>query len=45
VTGPNDDMNIPGVERIVFTMGLALLTFLGVARPHRTLASREAIEV
>ena len=43
MTGPNDDMNIPRVERIVFAMGLALLTFWGVARLHRTLASREAI--
>ncbi len=36
-------MNIPRVERIVFAMGLALLTFWGVARLHQTLASREAI--
>ena len=43
MTGPNDDMNIPRVERIVFAMGLALLTFWGVARLHRTLASRQAI--
>jgi hypothetical protein len=43
VTGPDDDMNIPRVERIVFAMGLALLTFWGVARLHRTLASQQAI--
>jgi len=43
VTGPDDDMNIPRVERIVFAIGLALLTFWGVARLHRTLASQEAI--
>jgi sortase A len=42
-TGPNDAMNIARVERIVFAMGLALLTFWGVARLHRTLASRGAI--
>jgi len=43
VTGRDDVMTIPRVERIVFAMGLALLTFWGVARLHRTLASREAI--
>jgi sortase A len=39
----DDDMNITRVEGIVFTVGLALLTFWGVVRVHRSLASREAI--
>lgn len=41
--GPDDDMNTTRVERIVLAIGLALLSFWGVARVHRTLASREAV--
>ncbi|HXJ11579.1 MAG TPA: class D sortase [Candidatus Limnocylindrales bacterium] len=36
-------MNIIRVEGIVFATGLALLTIWGVARIHRTIASRNAI--
>jgi sortase A len=39
----DDDMNISRAERIVFAIGLTLLTVWGVARVHRTLASRQAI--
>jgi sortase A len=36
-------MSSPSAERTVFAIGLALLTFWGVARLHRTLASRAAV--
>jgi sortase A len=43
VKGPDDDMNLTRFERIVFAIGLTLLTFWAAARLHQTLASRAAI--
>jgi len=43
VKGPDNIMSGPSAERTVFVIGLALLTFWGVARLQRTLASRAAV--
>jgi len=43
VNGPSNVMSSPSAERSVFLIGLALLTFWGVARLHRTLAARAAV--